>query len=42
MNLSISTQNQMTIIACAIILVVAFAAFIIRAERNTRRKYAKS
>lgn len=41
MNLSISTETQMTVIAGAIILVVAFVVFVIRAEAKTRRKYAK-
>lgn len=41
MNLSISTETQMTVIAGAVILVVALTVFFIRMEANTRRKYAK-
>ena len=38
MNLSISFENQMTIIAGAVILVIALAAFIIKAELKTRKQ----
>lgn len=42
MNLAISTQTQMTIIAGAVILVITLVVFLINAERNTKRKYAKN
>lgn len=42
MNLAISTQSQMTIIAGAVILVIGLVIFLIKMERNTKRKYAKS
>lgn len=41
MNLAISTQTQMTVIAGAVIVVIGLVIFLARAERNTRRKYAK-
>lgn len=42
MNLSISTQTQMTVIAGAVILVIGLVIFLVRAERNTKRKYSKN
>ncbi len=41
MNLSITTADQMTIIAGAVILLVTFGVFIYRAEVKTRRKLQK-
>lgn len=41
MNLAISTQTQMIVIASTAILVIGLVIFLVKAERNTRRKYAK-
>lgn len=42
MNLAISTQTQMTVIAGAVIVVIALVIFLVKMERATKRKYAKS
>lgn len=42
MNLAISTQTQMTVIAGAVILVIGLVIFLVKMERATKRKYAKN
>lgn len=42
MNLAISTQTQMTVIAGAVIVIIALVIFLVKMERNTKRKYVKS
>lgn len=42
MNLVISTQTQMTIIAGAVIVVIGLVIFLVKMERATKRKYAKN
>ncbi len=37
MNLSISVQTQMTVIASAVIFLVAFVIFVVKAERKLKK-----